>query len=130
MTDTKRIAKNTFVLYIRMIIVTLIGLYTSRVVLLTLGVEDFGLYNVVGGVVALFSFFRSSMERCTQRFLNVEMESPEKKLGEVFNTALLIHLVLAIIALILLETIGIWFLNNYIHGLNSELSQMKKINYS
>lgn len=112
--NNRRIAYNTILLYIRMLIVTLIGLYTSRVILLTLGIEDFGLYNVVGGVVSLFSFFRSSMERCTQRFLNVEMANHGSGLSKVFNTALLIHIGLAIIALILLETIGLWFLNAYI----------------
>ena len=61
--STKRIAKNTIILYMRMVIVMLIGLYTSRIVLKSLGVEDFGLYNVIGGVVGLFAFFRTSMEK-------------------------------------------------------------------
>jgi O-antigen/teichoic acid export membrane protein len=112
--NTKRIAKNTIVLYIRMIVVTLIGLYTSRIILNSLGIADYGLYSVVGGIVSLFSFFRTSMVKCTQRFLNVEMALPNGRLIETFNTALLIHLCFAIIVFILAETVGLWFLNNYI----------------
>lgn len=111
---SKKIAKNTIALYVRMVIVTLVGLYTSRVILKGLGIDDFGLYNVVGGVVSLFAFFRSSMERCTQRFLNVEMVKENGKTHDVFGNAIIIHLGLALIALILAETIGLWFLNQYI----------------
>ena len=102
------------VLYVRMLVVTLVGLYTSRVILKALGIEDYGLYSVVGGVVSLFSFFRSSMEKCTQRFLNVEMTSPNGRLKETFNNALIIHAVIAVAALVLSETVGLWFLNTYI----------------
>ena len=112
--NSKRIVKNTMMLYARMIVVTLVGLYTSRVVLQALGVEDYGLYNVVGGVVSLFAFLRTSMEKCTQRFLNVEMAKPEGNLSITFSVAVTIHIVLAAIALILLETLGLWFLNTYI----------------
>ena len=112
--NTKRIANNTVVLYIRMIIVTLIGLYTSRLILHSLGIADYGLYSVVGGIVSLFSFFRTSMEKCTQRFLNVEMARNNGRLIETFNTALLIHLGIALIVLVFAETIGLWFLNNFI----------------
>ena len=68
--SNKRIAKNTIALYIRMIVQMVIGLYTSRVILNALGVNDFGIYNVVGGVVVLFSFINSAMASSTQRFLN------------------------------------------------------------
>lgn len=71
--NKKRIAKNTVVLYIRMVVVMFITLYTSRVVLKALGVDDFGLYGVIGGVVGLFSFLKTSMGKATQRFLNVEI---------------------------------------------------------
>lgn len=111
---SNRIAKNTLMLYFRMLIVIIIGLYTSRVVLSSLGIDDYGLYNVIGGVVSLFSFFRTSMEKCTQRFLNVEMAKNNGNLSSVFSNALIIHIVLAIIVFFLAEVIGLWFLNNYI----------------
>lgn len=112
--SSKRIAKNTIALYMRMLVVTLVGLYTSRVILSALGIEDYGLFSVVGGVVSLFTFFRSSMEKCTQRFLNIEMTKPNGRLNETFNNALIIHAFIAVIALVLAETVGLWFLNNYI----------------
>lgn len=113
--NSRRIAKNTLLLYLRMLIVTIVGLYTSRVVLKALGVEDFGLHSVIGGVVSLFSFFRSSMEKCTQRFLNFEMTKPKGRLHDTFGNALIIHIGLCLIALMLTESIGIWFLNTYIN---------------
>lgn len=113
-TNTKRIAINTIVLYVRMVIVLLISLYTSRVVLKGLGVDDFGLYNVIGGVVGLFVFFRSSMEKCTQRFLNVEMVQNNNHLKDTFSASLSVHFLLVILIIVLAETIGLWFLNNKI----------------
>ena len=71
--SNKRIAKNTLMLYVRMLLSMVVSLYTSRVVLNTLGVEDYGIYNVVGGVVVLFSFLNSAMASATQRFLNFEL---------------------------------------------------------
>ena len=112
--NNKRIAKNTFVLYVRMILVMLVGLYTSRVVLQALGINDFGLYNVIGGVVALFTFLRTSMEKCTQRFLNVAMAKLDERTDRTFSVAVIIHICMAIIALVLAETIGLWFINTYI----------------
>lgn len=109
--NNKRIAKNTFVLYVRMILVMFVGLYTSRVVLQALGINDFGLYNVIGGVVALFTFLRTSMEKCTQRFLNVAMAKFDERTDRVFSVAVIIHVCVAIIALVLAETIGLWFVN-------------------
>lgn len=112
--NNRRIAKNTVLLYIRSFIVMLVSLYTSRVILKALGVDDYGLYNVVGGVVGLFAFLRSSMTKSTQRFLNFEMAKPNGRLKETFSVSLTIHVVIAIIALILAETVGLWFLNTYI----------------
>lgn len=109
--NIKRIAKNTVVLYIRMAIVMLISLFTSRVVLKSLGVDDFGLFGVIGGVVGLFAFLKTSMGKATQRFLNVEMVDEKGDLRKVFRTSLTIHLLIAIVILILAETIGLWFLN-------------------
>ena len=109
--NTKRIAKNTVVLYIRMVLVMVVTLYTSRVVLKALGVDDFGLYGVIGGVVGLFSFLKTSMGKATQRFLNYEMVAEGGDLKMVFRTSLTIHFLIAIALLVLAETVGLWFLN-------------------
>ena len=111
-TKTKTIAKNAVFLYIRMIIVTFITLFTSRVVLRELGIEDYGLYNVVGGVVALFAFLRSSMNSSTQRFLSYEMgKGNSENLRNIFSTCLEAHILISLILLTLAETVGLWFLN-------------------
>lgn len=102
-------------LYIRMIVVLLITLYTSRVVLKALGVDDFGLYGVIGGVVGLFAFLKTSMGKATQRFLNVEMVAERSDLKTVFRTSLTIHFLIAVVILILAETVGLWFLNTRIN---------------
>ena len=109
--NNKRIFKNTIILYVRMVIVLLITLYTSRVVLKALGVDDFGLYNVVGGVVALLSFFNVTMARSTQRFLNVAMVEGGNMLSKIFASSITVHLMFVIIFLVLGETVGLWFLN-------------------
>lgn len=111
MSNTKRIAKNTVILYIRMVIVMLISLYTSRIVLKVLGVDDFGLYGVIGGVVGLFAFIKTSMAKATQRFLNVEMVQSDGDLKAVFRSSWTIHIIIALVILILAETIGLWFLD-------------------
>ncbi len=111
--NNKRIAKNTLLLYVRMIFLLLISLFTSRVVLRTLGVEDYGIYNVVGGVVTMFTFLNTAMAGATQRFLNFDLaKNNVKELNETFNTSLLIHSIIAVIVIILAETIGLWFLYN------------------
>jgi len=110
--NNKRIAKNTLMLYFRMILTMSVSLYTSRVVLNTLGIEDFGIYNVVAGVVILFSSINTTMATAVQRFMNYEIgQNNHTKLNNVFNTSLIVHIGIALIILILLETIGVWFLN-------------------
>ena len=109
-----KILTNTILLYIRSAIVLILTLYTSRVVLYTLGIEDFGLYNVVGGVVTLFAFLRTSMTKSTQRFLNVEMVNPNGDLNKTFCVSMNIHIAISLIALLLTETVGLYFLNSYI----------------
>lgn len=111
----QRIFKNTIILYIRMVVVLLITLYTSRVVLQALGVDDFGLYSVVGGVVGLLSFFNVTMARSTQRFLNVTMVKGEESLSQIFASSITVHLLFAAIFLMLGETLGLWFLNTYVN---------------
>ena len=110
--NTKRIAKNTLMLYVRMLFSMLVSLYTSRVVLNTLGVEDYGIYNVVGGFVAMFSLISNSLSASVSRFLTFELGRGDmERLKETFSTSLMIHLALAGIVFILAESIGIWFLN-------------------
>lgn len=111
--NNKRIAKNTLMLYIRMLLSVVVSLYTSRVVLEVLGVEDYGIYGVVGGVVAMFSFLNSTMAGATSRFLTYEMGlGDENRLKATFSSSLIIHIAIALIVLVLSETIGLWFLNN------------------
>ena len=110
--NTRRIAKNTLMLYVRMLFSMLVSLYTSRVVLNTLGVEDYGIYNVVGGFVAMFSLISSSLSSSVSRFLTFELGRGDiERLKETFSTSLMIHLALAGIVFLLAENIGIWFLN-------------------
>lgn len=113
-TSNKRIAKNTLLLYIRMLFLMAVSLYTSRVVLDTLGIEDFGIYNVVGGFVSMFSFLNSAMASTTQRYLNFELgKGNVERLRMVFSTSINIHAAISIIILLLAETVGIWFLYTY-----------------
>ena len=110
--NSKRIAKNTLVLYVRMLFLMVISLYTSRVILQALGVEDFGVYNVVGGFVALFAILSRSLSTAASRFLNFTMGRGDKeKLSNVFSTTFIIHAVLAILIAILAELVGVWFVN-------------------
>lgn len=110
--NNKRIAKNAIFLYLRMFLTMFVSLFTSRIVLQTLGVIDYGLWNVVGGVIAMFSFLNASMAGCTNRFLSFELGRKDYvKLQQVFSSALTIHILIALVILILGETIGLWFLN-------------------
>lgn len=114
--NNKRIAKNTLLLYFRMLIQMVVSLYTSRVVLSTLGVENFGIYNVVGGVVTIFAFLNNSMSLSVQRYLSFDMGSKgEGRLKKIFNIALYTHLIIAFMVLILGETVGLWFVDNYLN---------------
>ncbi|MGN0049523.1 MAG: lipopolysaccharide biosynthesis protein [Bacteroides sp.] len=111
--NSKRIAKNTLLLYFRMLLTMVVSLYTSRVVLGALGVEDYGIYNVVGGVVAMFSMLSGSLSAAISRFITFELGTGNKeKLARVFSSSVTIQLGLCTIVLLLAETIGLWFLNN------------------
>lgn len=112
--DNKRIAKNTIYIYIRTFIVLFVSLYTSRMVLQVLGAEDLGIYNLVGGVVALMSFFQAAQTKATSRFITFELgkTSGEDKLRSVFSACMTIHILLALVSVVLAETIGLWMLNN------------------
>lgn len=109
--NNKRIAKNTLLLYVRMLFFMGVSLYTSRVVLNTLGVEDYGIYNVVGGVVAMFGFINGAMSSATQRFITFALGKGDMdNLQKVFSTTLQIHALIATIIFILGETVGLWFM--------------------
>ena len=108
--NNKRIAKNTAMLYVRMLLIMGVSLYTSRVVLQTLGVTDFGIYNVVGGVVSFLGFINGSLSGASSRFITFALGKGDKKLlSDSFSTILLVHYALAVVILILAETVGLWF---------------------
>ncbi len=110
--NNKTIILNTIFLYIRMLVIIGISLYTTRVIFNVLGIENYGLFNLVSSFVALFSFLNSAMQSGTQRFLNVALSSKNiDKVQITFSTALNIHIVIAAIILLTLETIGLWYLN-------------------
>ena len=113
MADNKRIAKNTIFLYFRMILIMGVTIYTSRVVLDKLGVENYGLYQIVGGVVGIMSFLNGTMSIGTTRFLTYEIGTGNfDKLNRTFSTGVYTHVILALIVVILMETGGLWFLYN------------------
>ena len=111
--NNKRIAKNTLLLYCRMFIILAVSLYTSRVVLYTLGIVDYGIYNVVGGVVAMFTFLLTAMNSSTQRYITFYLGKGDTiELEKVFSMALLIHILISGLVFILGETVGLWFVMN------------------
>lgn len=113
-TNNKRIAKNTLMLYIRMLFLMVVNLYTSRVILQALGVEDYGVYNAVAGFIAMFSMISSSIVGAISRFITFVLGQGDKdKLKKVFSTAIIIQISLAIIVVLLVEAVGVWFLNTH-----------------
>lgn len=110
--NNKRIAKNTLLLYFRMLFMMAVSLYTSRVVLNALGVEDFGIYNVVGGVVAMFSILSGSLSAAITRFITYELGTGNKEnLKKIFSSSVTIQIGLAVLIILLAEAVGVWFLN-------------------
>lgn len=125
--NNRRIAKNTLMLYFRMLFIMGVSLYTSRIVLNTLGINDYGIYNIIGGIVILFSFLNTAMTSATQRFLNIEIGRKEfGQLNKVFSTSLNVHISIAFIVLILSETFGLWLINTQ---LNLPLGRMDTVNW-
>ena len=111
----KRIFKNSIAMYFRMLFMMMISLYTSRVTLLALGVSDFGIYQVVGGVVIVFSFLNMALASATQRFLNYEKGKGNiSNTKEIFFCSVVMHLIVSCLILLLGETIGLWFVNTYL----------------
>ena len=111
--NNKRIAKNTILLYIRMLLIMAVGLYTSRVTLNVLGIVDYGLNNVVGGVVTMFAFLNTAMITASQRYITYGLaQNNLDRLKVIFNTSFQVHVIIAIIIVLLGETIGLWFVYN------------------
>lgn len=111
--NNKKIVKNTLYLYIRTFFTMLISLYTSRVVLSVLGVNDYGIYNVIGGIAGSFSFLSSMLSNATQRYLNVAIgQNDKKEANHVFNMNMLIYLIYAFVSILIVEIGGAWFIEN------------------
>jgi O-antigen/teichoic acid export membrane protein len=111
--NTTRIAKNTLMLYFRQILIMLVSLYTVRVILNTLGAEDYGIYNVVAGVVTMFGFLSNSMATSSQRYFSFEIGRKDfEQLKKVFSLSLTIYVLIGVLVLVLGETIGLWLVNN------------------
>ena len=110
--NNRKIAKNTLFLYFRMLLVVIVGLYTSRIVLKILGVSDYGVYNVVGGFVNMLAFLNLGMAGTSQRFMSYEMGTGDKdKLHKVFCTSVSVHFIIGIIIFFISELLGVWALN-------------------
>ena len=125
-TNNKRIAKNTLLLYIRMGIVTIVTIFSSRIILQALGVVDYGIYGVVGGVVAFLGILQSSISAATSRYLNYDLGAKDfDALNKDFSASLNIYAIIAGVVLLLGETLGLWFVNTY---LNIPLQRMYAAN--
>lgn len=112
--NNKRIAVNTIMLYFRMFLTMGVSLFTSRIILQSLGVDDYGIYNVVAGFVSMFTFINSAMTSATQRYITFAIGKGENtRINTVFSTCVNIHAILSIILIIIAETIGLWFLNTH-----------------
>lgn len=113
--DNKRIARNTLIVYVRLGVTTILGLVSSRFVLKALGASDYGLYNVVGAIVIMFSFISSALYSTTTRFINYEQGKENGNVNRIFNISLVIHILFAVICLLILESIGVIYINNFLN---------------
>lgn len=120
--NNKRIAKNAIYMYVRFFVTLVVGLYISRVVLQILGVSDYGLYNVVGGILALFSFLSSSLGSATGRFFNFEMGRTNGNLNRAFNVNVALHSAMAILVFMLAEIAGLYYIYNFLKVENGKLN--------
>lgn len=125
--NNKRIAKNTLLLYVRMFFMMAISLFTSRVILQTLGVTDYGINNVVGGLVAMFSLFSNTLTGAISRFITYELGKGQfDRLKTVFSTSVNIQLIMAVVIVVVAEIVGVWFLN---HKMNIPADRMYAANW-
>lgn len=125
--SNKRIAKNTFFLYVRMIVSIVVNLYTVRLLWQVLGVDDYGIYNLVGGIVLMFAFLNNAMIASSQRFISFELgRGDSERLRKTFSISVSVHILLAVLVFVLAETIGLWFLN---YKLNIPVGRMSAANW-
>ena len=120
-TANKRIAINTLITYSRLIITTLVGLLSTRYVLLALGESDFGLYSVLGGILAMLNMLSVAMYTTTRRYINVEMGKPDGNLNKIFNVSLLLHVMFGLLIFVLAEIFGIYYISNYLNVVQDKL---------
>lgn len=125
--NNKRIAVNTIIIYSRMFIVSIVSLGVTRYILQKLGQSDFGLYNVVGGIVTMLNVVAVGMYTTTRRYLNVEMGKPDGNSNKIFNICLVLHIFFAILIFIVALTFGLWYINNILNVLPDKLSDAKFI---
>ena len=119
----RRIAKNTLMLYVRTFITMIVTLYTSRVILNVIGIDNYGIYNVVGGIVALFSLISGALVNAISRYLTYTLGSGDgDRLNKVFSTSMMIQTGLSLLLIIVAETIGLWFLNTQLNIAPDRLS--------
>lgn len=116
MSDNRKIVNNSIILYVRLLVTSIIGLYSSRLVLQELGVDDFGLYGIVGGIIGLMNFLNSSMISTSNRYIAVELgKGDDGNVNKTFNIVLVIHLILSIFILFFGEIVGSWYIHNYLN---------------
>jgi len=115
MSDNRKIAQNTIIVYAQLLVTMIVNLLLSRLVLKVLGASDFGLYNVVGGVITLFTMLSASMSVTTTRFLNFEQGKLNGNINNVFNQSLVLHISISILVFLLLETLGLFYISNYLN---------------
>ena len=114
-TGNRLIYKNTLIIYGRMLLVMFVGLLSSRFVLQALGASDYGLYNVVGGLIATFGILSTGMTTTTSRFLNIEMGKADGNLNKVFNICLTLHILFALLIFFVVESVGVWYIHNMLN---------------
>lgn len=116
MSENKTLAKNSLILYVRLIITTIIGLYASRIVLLELGADNFGLYAIVGGLVAMLNMLNTTMIATSNRYIAIEIgKKSGNELNKIFNTLLVVHILFGLVLLIFVEVAGVWYVRNYLN---------------
>lgn len=126
MSSTKNIAKNSLFLYLRMFLNMGVGLFTAGIVLNTLGISDYGIYNIVGGFVSMFGFLNASMSTATRRFLSFDIgKNDTEQLRKTFSTTVTIHIAIALLIVLALETFGLWYIN---HKLNVPADRLDAVN--
>lgn len=123
MSENLTIARNSLILYLRLVITTIIGLYASRIILLELGADNFGLYAIVGGVVALVNVMNTTMIATSNRFIAIEIgKNQRSELNKIFNTLILTHAFFGLLLLLFVETVGVWYVRNYLNVETSKIS--------